>query len=281
MAARPRHALSTATGSLRRTGCRTRARVTAPALPGMIFSLGGSRMSTDLVRGTTPRFVEFGNYQYTVKSRQELDHLPLGLCRGEARRAAAQYRARRQGQQRIRIEPAGVVPEASSGCRSRATSTSTSPSTAPRDTSETRCICSRPDIMARFIDNAAELDVEIVDDWMFLYTQRRVSTLDPATWAWLFGAVGALDHEARSMGTMERRASAPRESDGCGIRVSRPPHRRGLQASGFRLPPPCRPAVAAAGRRAAKDVRLKRSFPWVPVVFMIAFAAFWFWSRSF
>ena len=42
-------------------------RVTAPALPGMIFSLGGSRMSTDLVRGTTPRFVEFGNYQYTVK----------------------------------------------------------------------------------------------------------------------------------------------------------------------------------------------------------------------
>ena len=46
--------------------------------------------------------------------------------------------------------------------------------------------------MARFIDNAAELDVEIVDDWMFLYTQRRVSTLDPATWAWLFGAVGAL-----------------------------------------------------------------------------------------
>lgn len=33
-----------------------------------------------------------------------------------------------------------------------------------------------PDIMARFIDNAAQLDVEIVDDWLFLYLQRPVST---------------------------------------------------------------------------------------------------------
>ncbi|WP_251050615.1 MULTISPECIES: hypothetical protein [unclassified Microbacterium] len=39
-----------------------------PPLPGMIFSLGRSRQSTDLIRGTRPRFVEFGNYQYTVQS---------------------------------------------------------------------------------------------------------------------------------------------------------------------------------------------------------------------
>src|SRR5690606_410461 len=49
-----------------------------------------------------------------------------------------------------------------------------------------------PDIMARFIDHAAEMDVEIVDDWMFLYMRRKASTTDAATWAWLFGTVGAL-----------------------------------------------------------------------------------------
>ena len=48
-----------------------------------------------------------------------------------------------------------------------------------------------PDIMARFIDNAAALDVEIVDDWLFLYTKRDAVTLDPASWAWMFGAVAA------------------------------------------------------------------------------------------
>jgi hypothetical protein len=35
-----------------------------------------------------------------------------------------------------------------------------------------------PDIMARFVDHAAALDVEIVDDWLFLYTRAR-RPLDP------------------------------------------------------------------------------------------------------
>ena len=34
----------------------------------MIFGLGGSRQSTDLVRGDRPRFVEFANYAYTTGS---------------------------------------------------------------------------------------------------------------------------------------------------------------------------------------------------------------------
>ena len=49
-----------------------------------------------------------------------------------------------------------------------------------------------PDIMARFIDNAAALDVEIVDDWLFLYAKTDLSTLNPAMWAWLFSCVAAL-----------------------------------------------------------------------------------------
>ena len=43
-------------------------RIDAPPLPGMIFSSGSSRMSTDVLRGETPRFVEFGNYQYTTSN---------------------------------------------------------------------------------------------------------------------------------------------------------------------------------------------------------------------
>src|SRR5690625_697679 len=37
-------------------------------LPGMIFGRGNSRASSDLVRGTYPRFVEFSNYRYDTGS---------------------------------------------------------------------------------------------------------------------------------------------------------------------------------------------------------------------
>lgn len=42
--------------------------VANPPLPGMIFTLGHARKAERLVRGYSPRFVEFGNYQYTTGS---------------------------------------------------------------------------------------------------------------------------------------------------------------------------------------------------------------------
>ncbi|MGK3949410.1 hypothetical protein [Microbacterium sp. K2] len=252
-------------------------RVTAPSLPGMIFSLGGSRMSTDLVRGTTPRFVEFGNYQYTVKRGKssttyrwgyvavKLDApLPNIVLDAKGNNGfGSNLPASFQKEQRLSLE--GDFDEYF---------TLYCPEGYERDA----LYLFTPDIMARFIDNAAELDVEIVDDWMFLYTQRRVSTLDPATWAWLFGAVGALitkldqwerwrDERLLVENPTAAASASPSTS-------ARPVNERLPFAPpvGLLSPPP---GVAHEGRR------LKRSFPWVPVVFMIAFAAFWFWSRSF
>ncbi|WP_415125140.1 hypothetical protein [Microbacterium sp.] len=48
-----------------------------------------------------------------------------------------------------------------------------------------------PDIMARFVDHAAARDVEIVDDWLFLYAPREIVTLDPEMWAWLVATIAA------------------------------------------------------------------------------------------
>ncbi len=49
-----------------------------------------------------------------------------------------------------------------------------------------------PDIMARFIDTVAELDVEIVDDHLFLYAPKDLATLDPEVWTWLMSVVDIL-----------------------------------------------------------------------------------------
>ncbi|MFS0865993.1 hypothetical protein AB3M83_01490 [Microbacterium sp. 179-B 1A2 NHS] len=163
-----------------------------PPLPGMIFGVGSSRAASDVLRGDTPRFVEFANYRYTtgsgknrtthrwgyvaIKLASPLPHIVLD-AEGNNGLFGSNLPRVFDRDQRLSLEgdfdrhfalycPAGYEQDA--------------------------LYLFTPDIMARFIDHAAQLDVEIVDDWLFLYAKRDFSTLDPATWAWLFSVVGAL-----------------------------------------------------------------------------------------
>ena len=46
-----------------------------------------------------------------------------------------------------------------------------------------------PDLMALLIDNAAPFDVEIVDDWMFVYSAKPFRSTEPAVYQRLFQIV--------------------------------------------------------------------------------------------
>ncbi len=253
-------------------GMSYEARVSDPPLPGMIFSLGRSRLATDLVRGSTPRFVEFGNYQYTVQSGKnsttyrwgyvavKLDvPLPNIVLDAKGNNGfGSNLPASFHKEQRLSLEgdfdqhftlycPAGYERDA--------------------------LYLFTPDIMARFIDNAAQLDVEIVDDWLFLYTQRKVSTLDPATWAWLFGAVGALLTKFDQWARWRDERLLAENADDVASTSAAPTTDSALPFAppvGLLTPPP---GVAPQGRR------LKRSGTWLPIVILIGFVVFWFWSR--
>jgi len=264
----------------RANGMTYEARVAEPRLPGMVFGLGRAREATDLVRGSHPRFVEFGNYQYTTGSgKNSTTHrwgyvavkldvpLPNIVLDAKGNNGfGSNLPAAFQREQRLSLEgdfdqyftlycPTGYEQDA--------------------------LYLFTPDIMARFIDNAAELDVEIVDDWLFLYTQRRVTSLDPATWAWLFGAVGALitkfeqwarwrdDRLLAERAAIEGAASDPTTSGAASAASGALPF---APPAGLLAPPP---GVAQQGRR------LKRSGRWLPIVFVIGFAILWIWLRSF
>ncbi|MCE7481631.1 MULTISPECIES: hypothetical protein [Microbacterium] len=256
-----------------------------PPLPGMIFTLGRARKAAQLVRGHSPRFVEFGNYQYTtgsgknstthkwgyvaVKLDVPLPNIVLDAL-GNNAVFGTNLPASFQKEQRLSLEgdfdkyftlycPAGYEQDA--------------------------LYLFTPDIMARFIDNAAQLDVEIVDDWLFLYTKREASTLDPNTWAWLFGAVGALitkfdqwarwrdDRLLEEQGRPYSSAVAGDQADagmtggapmaGSNTLPFAPP-------AGMLTPPP---GVARQGRR------LKRSGPWVAILVVALFAVGWIFLR--
>ena len=164
----------------------------SPGLPGMIFNVGSSRGASDLVRGETPRFVEFANYEYTTGSGKNrtthrwgyvaikldvpLPHIVLDATSNNSL-FGSNLPATFDKDQRLSLE--GDFDEHFAlFC--------------PEGYERDALYLFTPDIMARFIDNAAALDVEIVDDWLFLYGKREFSSLDPATWAWLFSVVAAL-----------------------------------------------------------------------------------------
>ena len=231
----------------------------APGLPGMIFNLGDSRGRTDLVRGDRPRFVEFGNYSYTTGSGKDRTTHQWGYVAVK-----------------LDVPLPNIVLDATSN---NSVFGSNLPATFDKDQrlslegdfdKHFALYCPQgyerdalylftPDIMARFIDNAAALDVEIVDDWLFLYGRRQFSTLDPATWAWLFSVVAALlDKFAQwsrwrderlmtdaAAAALPASAAAARRPGGAALPFAAPP---------AALRPP--PGVAPPGRR------LQRSIPW-------------------
>ncbi|MCR2808325.1 MULTISPECIES: hypothetical protein [unclassified Microbacterium] len=260
----------------------------APALPGMIFGVGRARSASDLVRGERPRFVEFANYQYTTGSGKNrtthrwgyvaikldvpLPHIVLDATSNNGL-FGSNLPATFDKDQRLSLE-GDFDRHFSLYC--------------PEGYERDALYLFTPDIMARFIDNAAALDVEIVDDWLFLYGKREFSGLDPATWAWLFSVVGALlDKFAQWARWRDERlradaaGSAPGAfplADGGFAESSSPtaasagPGALPFAPPGGLLRPP--PGVAAPGRR------LTRGVSWVSIVAVGGVVLFWLLSQS-
>jgi hypothetical protein len=248
-----------------------------PALPGMIFGTGSSRSSSDLVRGESPRFVEFGNYQYTTGSGKNrtthrwgyvaiqldvpLPHIVLDATSNNGP-FGSNLPATFDHDQKLSLE----------GDFDRYFSLY-----CPEGYEQDALYLFTPDIMARFIDHAAALDVEIVDDWLFLYGKREFSGLDPATWAWLFSVVAALLDKfaqwARWRDEKMQTDAAATASVDAGVTASGTDTGTALPfaAPAQALRPP--PGVAQSGRR------LKRGVPWGAVVVFSLFALYWLWGQ--
>ncbi|WP_243075912.1 DUF3137 domain-containing protein [Microbacterium sp. SS28] len=258
-----------------------------PALPGMIFGIGSSRAASDVVRGDRPRFVEFANYRYTtgsgknrtthawgyvaVKLDVPLPNIVLD-ARGNNAIFGTNLPATFDADQRLHLE--GDFDEHFAlYC--------------PEGYERDALYLFTPDIMARFIDHAAALDVEIVDDWLFLYAKRDFSTLDPATWAWLFSVVAALLDKLAQWGRWrdERLAEAAADpvagtamaAAGGAVRDAASGALVGGAAVPFAAPagllrPP--PGVAPQGRR------LTRRVSWVSIALMVAIIVWWIVSQT-
>lgn len=250
-----------------------------PPLPGVIFSIGSGRTATDVVRGYQPRFVEIGNYAYVVSNGKNSTTVTWG------------YIAIRLGTPLPHIVLDATANDGAFGSNLPASWVRGQRLSLEGDFDRHfRLFCPQgyerdalylftPDVMARFIDNAAVLDAEIVDDWLFLYSREELSGVDPARWAWVFSVVSALldkleqwerwrdDRLTRESAPMlPAQPAAPAVATPSGA-VTPGAH----PAPGTSSPPVVPPALLEPGPRgvSAPGRRLRRSNPWVIVLAIV------------
>jgi hypothetical protein len=234
--------------------------VPAPPLPGVLFGIGSDRTGYDILRGREPRFVEIGNYAYTTSDGKNthtsrwgyiairldvpLPHIVLDAV-GNGVKLGLWERG-----QRLSLE----------GDFDRYFHLS-----CPEGYERDALYLFTPDVMARFIDNASALEVEIIDDWMFLYSPDELSTLDPARWAWAFAVVSALLDKLDQWGRWrddKLRADAPVVQPAVATAPAGPAVPAATPAPMTFTPAPV--GVAPPGQR------LKRSKAWLIALLVVA-----------
>lgn len=235
----------------------------APPRPGLIFSEGKDRTLDRVLRAASPRFLEMANYRYTTGSGKNrtthywgyaairigtpLPHIVLDAVGNDGLFGSSNLPASFGRSQRLGLEgdfdrhfalycPAGYERDA--------------------------LYLFTPDIMTRFIDHAGRYDVEIVDDWLFLYAQRRqLVASDPAALAAHLAVVAAVTEK---LGQWERWRD---------VRLEEIPP---VQASAALPGVPERPRGVAE-----EGLRLRRRFSWggfIGIATVVGFLV-WNWMR--
>lgn len=162
-----------------------------PNYPGMLFSLGGDRSAIDHVWSPSGALADAGTYSYTTGSGEDrstqtwsfvayrlprpLPHLVLD-ARANDPAAGSNLPVAYRRDQRVSLgEPFD------------SSFTVYAPDGYGQDTFQLL----PPDLMERLLQTPAAFDIEIVDDWLFLYA-RRVDFTDPDVWRsiqWIGDAV--------------------------------------------------------------------------------------------
>lgn len=158
-----------------------------PQYPGLIFSLGSARRTFHTVHRSAAPTLDIGSYQYTTGSgrntrthtwgylamrlERRLPHMLLDARGNNSILGGSTFPVAFRRDQRLSLE--GDFDKYF---------TLYCPSEYARDA----LYVFTPDLMASLIEESSAYDLEIVDDWMFLYSRSAIDIDDPATLARLF-----------------------------------------------------------------------------------------------
>lgn len=157
-----------------------------PHYPGSIFGQGHSRKTLDHLRSATDRFLDMGNYQYVTGSGKNstthswgflalhldrrLPHMVLDSTANNGWFGSNLPSAFKKDQ--VLALEGDFNTHFTLYC--------------PKEYERDALYVFTPDLMALLIDEAAPFDVEIVDDWMFVYSSKKFDPTSPALYQRLF-----------------------------------------------------------------------------------------------
>lgn len=167
-----------------------------PNYPGAIFSRGGGRAAIDHFRSTEGRFFDFGNFQYVVSNGKSSQTITWGFL-------ALNLERRLPHMLLDSIQNNSWASQGLAGLFARDQVLSLEGDFdryftlyCPREYERDALYVYTPDLMALCIDNAAPFDIEIVDDWMFVYSPRAFRMDDTRLLARMFQIIDVVGSKA-------------------------------------------------------------------------------------
>ncbi|MGJ6980885.1 hypothetical protein ACSDQ9_10220 [Aestuariimicrobium soli] len=136
-----------------------------------------------------------------------------------------------------------------------------------------------PDALADLMNTPAQYDIEIVDDWLFLYTKDRQDLTDPQTWQMLEQVATGLVSRVADLATRYRDGRLVPPSTPANFVPGSPeqPAPETFLGRPQHLGSPGTPARAIA----PQGQRLRRGFSWGVLVFVLAWLVFQLFARGF
>lgn len=143
----------------------------APSYPGMIFGIGRERMALDHIMRSTPRFLDIGNFRYSSGSGKNKRVRTWGFMAVHLDRRVPHMLLDAKANDFIGSNlPAAFSKDQVLSLEGDFDRHFTL--YCPREYERDALYVFTPDLMALLIDEAGAFDVEVIDDWMFVYSQQ-------------------------------------------------------------------------------------------------------------
>jgi hypothetical protein len=225
-----------------------------PRYAGSIFGIGSSRASYDRIQSTSGRFLDIGSYRYTTGSGKNRTTHTWGYLAMQLDRRLPQMVLDSKANNGL----FGSTNLPKTFSRDQVLSLEGDFDKyftlyCPREYERDALYVFTPDLMALLVDNAGAFDVEIVDDWLFVYSTTPIDTTDPAQIGRMFQIVDTVGAKTLSQ--------SDNYSD------DRVPH---AQAASLAGPDASRNLIAPQGRR------LRTRVSWVSIAVFAVVVIIWF-----
>jgi hypothetical protein len=157
--------------------------IAEPRYPGSVFLAGKDRMAVDIMRRRGEGRVDVGNYEYTATAPHEYGRRRWGYIRISLDRQLPHMVLESTAHRKPFRRGLPVTFRRDQTLSLEGNFNKFFTLYAPTQYERDALYVFAPDLMALLIDNAADFDVEIVDNQLFVYSNKPFDMLSPATYA--------------------------------------------------------------------------------------------------